>query len=231
MIIFNKIYIIVLFTVCVILAVLAGTGIVADIFMNPAHNLMRTWKVEKRGSVPNKQVWVQAVSALTTGHKLLPYHARFLEDLGSLHYQRSFAFPSRSSKSKSLLKKAVNYYKQAVLLRPSWGLYWINIAQSEIRLGLRGKNVFKHVKQALLLDPWNPNVQKGAIRIGLILWPKLTVDDKKMVQNVVEKALPRHPYRIIKLVTRFRKERMILPLVKNNPKWYKYMLLWRKRSQ
>ena len=212
-----------LLSVSAVLAVWTGTRAVADLLANPARRVMADWTNEKHPRAPDDARWRQAVASLQAGDRLAPGNPVRLLELGRLHHRRALEHPLWSPTAKKRLQQAIGYYQSAAARSPSWGLLWLNLAQAQVQAGYPARSALANLKRAMLLDPWNPNLQRNAIRLGFILWPGLNPNERHGILSFVKKGLKMQPYRIIELAVRLRHGGTIRPLLHDNPKWIHFL--------
>ena len=202
-----------------VLMVWAGKWMIADVWTHSAHRLMQAWEDEKAPRVPDEIHWRRAVFSLSMAHDLAPGDPDLLSELGRWRHRWALEHPPWSAKTRALLEQTISYYQKAIRRRPSWGLFRLNLAEAGIQAGRPTQSILEDLKRAILLDPWSPEAQKGAARLGFILWPRMNEADRRGIRQLFEKALERQPFEIIQLAVRFNRVEAIRPLLQGRPKW------------
>lgn len=163
---------------------------VAFITAYPAGKQLDNWRENQR-QLEHAQ-WEKIQSQIDLALQFTPDNPELLNDLG-LSHEAEFIFSEDTDPSATRDRKtAARYYQQAVVLRPSWPYDRIDLALVDYRLYGTNRNLYKLMRQAVELGPWEPRVQQVVTEIGLRNWKGLPDNMKKVVKETVNNGV-RHP--------------------------------------
>ena len=150
---------------------------VAFITAYPAGKQLDNWRENQR-QLEHAQ-WEKIQSQIDLALQFTPDNPELLNDLG-LSHEAEFIFSEDTDPSATRDRKtAARYYQQAVVLRPSWPYDRIDLALVDYRLYGTNRNLYKLMRQAVELGPWEPRVQQVVTEIGLRNWKGLPDNMKK----------------------------------------------------
>ena len=90
---------------------------------------------------------------------------------------------------RQLQQRLTSVYESILNLRPYWGLVWISLAVSKAERGLPAGEWETDIANALELTPWDPEVHRRVVWLGLHRWASISENLKKKVTGVLERVL------------------------------------------
>ncbi|MDH5257316.1 MAG: hypothetical protein OEX07_04895, partial [Gammaproteobacteria bacterium] len=168
--------------------------------------------------------WESSKKYLLSALELSPDNPEYLAMLGNLYEWRvvgqsqvtlqSIAqddSPDSTSHTQKLLlqidtdyRKALDYYRQALVKRPAFGFYWANIAVIKSILGEVDEEFYLSVDRSLVLGAWDPGVQLKIADATLSVWYLLNDEGwTKMISNI-ERGLTTNAKPIMNMAKRYQ---------------------------
>lgn len=144
---------------------------VADLAGTSANVWMRGW--EAQGYLSDSAQWSSAYDRIRLARRLNPLSADYSADLGRLMDWQSLRKASDTAHFRKYRKRASGFYREAIEKRPGWGYAWAHYAESQFLLGNREDELFLALEKAILLAPWEPQVQRKVAWIGIASWDRL----------------------------------------------------------
>lgn len=163
---------------------------VAFITAFPARKQLDNWRENQR-QLEHVQ-WENIQARIDLALQFTPDNPELLRDLGLSHEAEFIFYPATDVSATRGRKTAARYYQQAVSLRPSWPYDRIDLALADYRLNGAGRNLYRLMKQAVELGPWEPRVQQVVTEIGLRNWRDLPGNMREAVLKTVHNGV-RHP--------------------------------------
>ena len=156
----------------------------ADAGMQYANHELVRW-----GAVPpSLESWLDVRHRLTDAHQLEPHSATVLEALGLLHAQRV----TGGSGSQVFQEQALGYFRKAAALRPTSSYTWANIALTKHRLNEVDAELRGALSNAVMLGPWEPEVQMVVADAGFSLWDELPDASRSEVLEMAVRGMKRY---------------------------------------
>ncbi|HIJ85459.1 MAG TPA: hypothetical protein HPQ00_14810 [Magnetococcales bacterium] len=211
-----------------LLAGWSGLHLVADLWVNPARNLIKRLNdpSQSKNMKEIDPIWSDALSSLLSARLLVPGNAEYHMWNGWLHHRRAESLPYGSDATKGHLREAETAYSEALELRPSWGLLWVNRAQIRIRQGKKNEGAMADLQHAISFDPHNPHVLKQTLRLGFRLWPGMNAEDRRKFLLLVKENFHLMPHSTIDLAMRYGLLAQIRPFYAADPN---FKALWDKK--
>jgi tetratricopeptide (TPR) repeat protein len=160
---------------------------ITDLASSSANMWMRSW--ETQGYVSNLAQWSAAYSRISLARRLNPLSADHSADLGRLMDWQSLQQSSEGALSMLYRERASRFYREAIEKRPSWGYAWANYAQSQLLLGNREEEVLPALEKAIVLAPWEPQVQRKVAWIGIASWDRLPGRLRAMFEESIRRTV------------------------------------------
>lgn len=196
----------------------------AGLYTHQARQVLDKW--ERMNSAPgqashasNERNWVLAMDVLAKARQLAAGDADIFMVLGRLHHHRALTQDSWSKLAKFHWQQTIASYQQVLLLRPAWGYARILLAQAQVQAGGSTKEAIANVMRAITLAPWSNHVHIVSIRLGFVLWPLMDKPQREKIYTLAEKAFPRYGNVILIQAVKYRRLKLIQPLLEKNPQW------------
>ena len=183
------------------LSVVAAAAGMADIYRGEAAVLIGEIDGTEDEEGASVWAWEQAQRYLWLASRLAPFDAQVLGDLGQLYERRGGE--SRALDAGAELDRALDYYRQALTLRPAWPYAWVDIAALKItRQQIDGE--YAHAMQrALTLGPWQTSVQASIAGGGLTVWNKLPAMLQTELEDTIARGLSNDSRLMLAVARRF----------------------------
>lgn len=169
---------------------LAGLALmigVADLAGASANVWMRGW--EAQGHLDDSAQWNSAYDRISLARRLNPLNADHSADLGRLLDWQSLRHTSGSAHFKDYRERAGRFYREAIEKRPSWGYAWAHYAEVQFLLGNRDSELFPALEKAILLAPWEPQVQRKVAWIGIASWERLPARLRVIFEDSIRRSV------------------------------------------
>lgn len=170
---------------------------VANVYSKIAQNVMETWGAGQQ--VISDSNWNIAHESLTQALNHSPNNPEYLALMGSLYEWRVVGNELDLTEAAKNYEKALDYYQQALQLRPAFSFYWANVAVIKSRLGIIDNAFFTTVNRAIVLGSWEPGVQLKIADALLNVWYLLDEKSWKMMVTVIEKGLKSNAAQIMQI--------------------------------
>ncbi len=197
--------------VVLLMAAVAARWGWADLQALGARNLMTQW--EKDLAVGTDSDWRRAVERMTVAVQLHPDDAGYAADLGRIYEWGAQRYPVWHRESQAMRARATHYFQHAVSLRPAWGYMWAQYAYSKILNQGLDQDALDALEKAMVLAPWEADVQLKVIWSGLHIWDQLPDDMRAMVRNEITRALAIQAGPALNLIARTRRHAVVEPLL------------------
>jgi hypothetical protein len=148
---------------------------------------MQSWETSRRP--PSTADWTRARERLREARALDPGHPAYAEEIGRLYHGRALRLPPIDSVAKDYARQGLEYHRQAARLRPSASHSWANIALLKARLPEPDAEFEAALRNAVLLGPWEPDVQLAVAEAGFLRWADLSPPARAAVRETAARAL------------------------------------------
>jgi len=153
---------------------------------------MATWTAS--GHEPGAAGVQWLIEDLERARTSAPGDPNIEEILGSLDMKRN--------DRPEFLDEALVHYRQAVALRPTSPYSWADIVMAEYRKGATGREIEMPMRNAALLGPAEPEVQRAVIDYGLALWDEERPDTRQAVERTITAAMKRDAAETLQIARR-----------------------------
>ncbi len=196
------------------LASLAARWGWAEVLVAEPRNVMDHWKTGQ--AMPSDEELKRLGNLLKRAQSLNSQNADIAFDQGRFAEWRAQQHPLWSKEAQSRRKIAIEYFREAISLRPSWGLAWVNLANSLVLNQQLYSGGIEALEKAAVLAPLEGNVQQRAVWLGLSQWRHVDDDLRMRLRGILERALKIRPYVVIKAIVDFRLEKDLDDLLASN---------------
>ena len=115
--------------------------------------------------------------------------------------------PVWSASTHDYRNQAIEYFKKALDLRPSWGMAWVHLANSLVLNRQLYSGAMNALEKASILAPLEKGVQQRIIWLGLSQWSHLNEEQRRQLHKIVEYAMRPRSNVAIKAIVDFRLEK------------------------
>jgi len=197
------------------LAALAAVWGAADVFRVRAELIL-----DQQGDVIRtpltKDRIARALEAYALAQRVDGRRPDLLAGLGDMHAMLVADAPPWDAEAKEHRRAALDYYRAAIVRRPSWPHTWANLAVIKFRLVELDREFLTALERAAALGPWEPEVQKTVADLGLAAWDVLPEETRAQVRADIERGMRRQGETMVRLALRHRRADVVAPLVQND---------------
>ena len=167
----------------------ASVRFLAGIDRHTLTNNVNYWL--KTGQRPSLKDWQFNKKLAENALSLTPNNSDLLLAAGKL-----YEFSPSDSLNKEHLKIAVEYYRRAVDLTPSWPYGWKLLAYGKYSLKETDKEFQLAFQKAIETGPWETESMERLSNLSFRAWNNLTPENKKLALKNLEQSVRRSPSKI-----------------------------------
>ena len=191
-----------------LLAWLAGRELMADITLSIAYQEAASGD---RRSPAEK--WSQAGQYFTTSLRFSPRNPYTLEAFGAHEITGMRSGHDVSRSPNDILKSAIDRLHAALRERPTSPNAWANLALAKLFLAEFDEELFRAIRHADELAPWEFEIQRAVLIASLGAWMKLDASQQAATSQTVARAAQRDLPALGRLLRTFQR----LDLLCDNP--------------
>ena len=203
-----------LLALMLILAIWATRWGWAEVLVAEPHNVMDHWRTGQ--PMPSDEELDRLGKLLEKAQSLNSQNADIAFDRGRFAEWKAQKHPLWTEEAHQYRKEAIEYFREAISLRPSWGLAWVNLANSLVLNQQLYSGGMEALEKAAVLAPLESNVQQRVIWLGLSQWKHADGDLRMRLRGILERNLKVRPYVVIKAIVDFHLEKDLDDLVTGN---------------
>jgi len=132
----------------------AGQAGLADVVSKQSRYEMERWRSGK--FVPDARELDAMQAGLNQARQLDPGNPDLLEDLGRFQAARVEGGRTYDTGVRAMRRQALDWFRQALELRPTSGHAWVDVALMKFRLREIDQEFIDSLQQALRRSPWEP---------------------------------------------------------------------------
>ena len=157
-------------------SVLLGSRLLmAGLHQYRANSFLSDWERKRQG--PQDAAWQTAEQAMHQAQKWYPAeHGAYAEQLGYMWQWRAYGASPGLASTELYQQQAIQAFRQASQLRPSWPYAWSGLAYAKLVAGEYDQEFRQAIQQAAHYGPSRIGINRRLAEIGLISWPELTSD-------------------------------------------------------
>lgn len=146
---------------------------------------------------PGWDRWLQIRDGLVDASNLEPDSPAILEALGLVQVQLSV-----NGGTPLFEEQAIEYFRQAVALRPTSPYAWANLALAKYHIGQTDAELQRGVANAALFGPWEPEVQFVVADLGFAMWDGLPAELQGTVRETAGNGMKRYGDNIVRIAAK-----------------------------
>lgn len=173
--------------VALVLAVWSAAWGWAELAMAGPRLSLGAWEEGRRLSTPGR--WAAEVRRAARARAVNPLRADYAADLARLYAWQAWQQAPRPAVARASREAAARLFGEALGRRPGWGFAWAQFAESRLLAGAPRAGALQALGRAARLAPWEPDVQRKVIWLGLALWEALPPALQAEVTGTVRRAL------------------------------------------
>jgi hypothetical protein len=143
---------------------------------------------------PGLEPWMAVRADLERASSLSRTDPVAPELLGVLHLSRAV--------SPDYAESALEYFRRALVMRPSSPYTWANVAEARYGMGMTAAPFEAVMLTAWRLGPAEPEVQRVMVDLGLALWGEGSPSLRDSVRAALAAAMRRKPVETLEIVAR-----------------------------
>lgn len=97
---------------------------------------------------------------------------------------------------------AAAFFKESLKLRPSSSFTWASLAAAGYASGSGGPETEGRLRNAAMLGPYEPEVQRIVVDYGLAVWPALSTEGRRAVSDSLARGMLRKPSEMLQIAKR-----------------------------
>ncbi|WP_107865996.1 hypothetical protein [Agitococcus lubricus] len=158
-----------------------------------ANGYLEAWNFQKQENpqfYPSIQDYTNAISNSERAIRLVPYNSDYRLKMAHLLSWQLFYDPSIASNQRiELIKRIKEHYRVALTQRPNWAYHYHDYAQFKALIGEVDKELEHLLAKSQALGPYEIDILHSIIKMGVFLWPELSLDGQKQVIKAVNSSL------------------------------------------
>jgi hypothetical protein len=183
----------------------------ASLQARAADEAMARWESSHAVGSEAELDWVER--RLRRATRIDPFDADFAAALGRAYDWQASTQPPYTRDARRNRGKAIDWYRKAVTLRPSWGFAWIHLAQAKVADQEFDAEAIAALDNAMRFGPWEAGTQRRALRLGVLLWDRLPGRVRKRVGELLVNAVQVQSREVIDLLVPLGWGERIRPLL------------------
>jgi hypothetical protein len=113
--------------------------------------------------------------------------------LGRLYQSQALALSPWLMEAAARRSQAATAYREAAVMRPSWGLAWAQLAVIKSYEPDLDREFYHALERAMIVGAWEPAVQDLVLWVGMRTWARLTPVLQEQVKTVISRVLQHYP--------------------------------------
>jgi len=198
------------FLLIVVIKISASWGL-ADVENQKARVYLKHW-VNDANSFSTED-WDKAYSYVKSALEKDPYNPELLSLMGNVYEWNSFQSYNQSQNNQfqnnQNRKLALDYYRNAVELRPQWPYTWSDIVLLKYKMSEFDQEFQLALNNATELGPWEPNVQKIISEVGLSSWNELEHSQRITIVENIRRGVTMQPRVMLDILEKYGQLRMV----------------------
>lgn len=122
--------------------------------------------------------------------------------------------PVWNPETRSQLQQALQLYKQAIALRPSWPYSWSGMARMKLKMLEIDAEFESALTNMMRLGPWESKINLTVVELGFITWTQLSIPAQELVQTAIKRSLISQKTNLYLLAKRHNQEFLVSTLEK-----------------
>ncbi|MGH8765042.1 MAG: hypothetical protein ACRET8_04945 [Burkholderiales bacterium] len=167
----------------------AATRGIADVRYFEARSVLTRTAQEHR--LPELAELEDVQASLGAAMSLEASNPMFVEQLARVHEMRALQLEARDPARREELRRSLEKFHTAALMRPASPYVWAAIANLKYRLDDMDFEFYGALQRAERYGRWEPAIQLELADLGLAAWPLLAEPAKLMTLDAIARALPR----------------------------------------
>lgn len=173
---------------CVLLLGLGAAVLMSALFSQQANRFLDDWQAA--GVQPGEQAWQIAHNAAEKALLWYPGEsAAAYNTLGRVWEWQQYTLPTAAPEARPSRMAALEAYRNATQLRPTWPYTWVDLALVKLRLGEVDEELVNALEQGLQTGPWRSKSLARIAQVGLLSWWQLPQRGREITLEAVRRSL------------------------------------------
>lgn len=144
-----------------------------------ASSFLTYW--EDKRQAPSDLAWQVAEQAMHNASSWYPAkHGAYAEQLGYMWQWRAYGVDPKLAETKNSQQQAIEAFRQATVLRPSWPYAWSGLAYAKLVAEEYDDEFSQAMQQAAHYGPSRIGINRRLAEIGLISWIELDAELREL---------------------------------------------------
>lgn len=162
-----------------VILLLGGRLLLAGINEYRASSFLSDW--EDKRQTPSDRAWQVAEQAMRKAISWYPaVNGAYAEQFGYMWQWRGYGANPQQASTQGYQQQALQQFRQATALRPSWPYAWSGLAYAKLVAGEFDQEFNHAMQQAAHYGPSRIGINQRLAEIGLISWPKLSAELREL---------------------------------------------------
>jgi len=177
------------------LAVWAARWGWAEVLVAEPRNVMDTWRTGR--TMPPDEELDRLNGLLARANSLNSKNADIAFDQGRFAEWRAQKYPLWTDAAYKYREEAISHFKRALDIRPSSGMLWVHLANSQVLNRQLYSGGMDALEKASILAPLEIPVQQRVIWLGFSQWKVMDDELRGRVREIIEDALVYHQHDLV----------------------------------
>jgi len=196
------------------LTITAGYRGLADIDVKSAQRRTTLW--EDDVSTLNKTEWTIAYNSVSEALDKDPLNPELLTLMANVQEWKIY-LDKNDVKNNHYLSLALNNYRKAAQLRPTWPHTWSHISLVKYRMGEIDQEFQLAIENATKMGPWEPRVQQIVAEVGLSVWKELDFSMREKIVRNIQRGIKNQPVLMLDILKKHGQLNMVCYQKKKEP--------------
>ena len=190
----------------IVIIKMSGSLGLADVESLKARASIKQWQNDSQSF--NTDDWDKVYSYVKAALENDPNNPDLLSLMGNVYEWNTFNSNEQPYNNQNR-KRALDYYRKAVELRPQWPYAWSDIALLKYRMAEFDQEFQMALSNATQLGPWEPNVQKIITEVGLNAWDKLEHSQRITIVENIKRGITMEPQMMLDTLKKYDQLRLV----------------------
>ncbi|HEC15578.1 MAG TPA: hypothetical protein ENI99_03255 [Sedimenticola sp.] len=159
----------------------------AEVLVAQPRSIMNSWSEGK--PIPSEEEMDRLGRLLAKAQSLNKQNADIAFDRGRFAEWQAMQYPLWTELAHKHREEAIQHFREAIDIRPSWGMAWVHLANSLILNQQLYSGGIDALEKASVLAPLEGAVQQRVIWLGLSQWRHVDIEQRYLLRGIIENAL------------------------------------------
>ena len=164
-------------------------------------------------SAENLEQWDRGWALLENARAINSMHAEYPFYQAYFSHNRAQSFIELRERLSDDRNQSIEYFNQALRIRPHWGYVWAELAEARLVNGDGSDQTLDALDKALQFAPHEPFVLHIALRVGFTFWDRFDEGRRQRLFSAVRYLLQHDPRFVIETALLFKWAEHLSPLL------------------